>query len=123
MRAVLLLFVLVGVDAAPSERLLLGALGLSEPLAAPDGAPGSRSPRHDVPPALWKMFWRLQRAQVDEGEPCIVSEYGVRGNIIRYVQDQGSGNGTTKTTSLCGYRQHAICLRLYVSVVCVCARV
>ncbi|XP_051938238.1 protein DVR-1 [Hippocampus zosterae] len=89
MRALLLLFVLVGMDAAPSERLLLGALGLSEPPSAPDGAPGSRSPRHDVPPALWKMFWRSQRAQVDEGEPCMVSEYGVRGNIIRYVQDQG----------------------------------
>ncbi|KTF77153.1 hypothetical protein cypCar_00033851 [Cyprinus carpio] len=23
-------------------------------------------------------------------DPCVVSEYGVRGNIVRFIQDQGS---------------------------------
>ncbi|XP_077436418.1 protein DVR-1 [Vanacampus margaritifer] len=88
MRALLLL-ILVGVDAVPQERLLLGALGLSERPAAADGLPGSRSRRLDVPPALWRMFRRSKRVQAEGAEPCTVSEYGVRGNIIRYVQDQG----------------------------------
>ncbi|XP_037095766.1 protein DVR-1 [Syngnathus acus] len=84
MPGLLLLLVLVGVDAAPQQRLLLGALGLSErPFA------GSRSGRRDVPPALLRIFRRSERVQADEVEACTVSEYGVRGNIIRYVQDQG----------------------------------
>ncbi|XP_061649088.1 protein DVR-1 [Phyllopteryx taeniolatus] len=92
MGALLLLLVLVpvGVDAVPQERLLLGALGLSERPPARTGLPGSRSRRHDVPPALWRMFRRSARVRAGEGDPCTVSEYGVRGNIIRYVQDQGA---------------------------------
>ncbi|TNN31688.1 Protein DVR-1 [Liparis tanakae] len=35
------------------------------------------------------MFRRSEGDEARESEPCTVSEYGVRGNIIRYVQDQG----------------------------------
>ncbi|XP_061698648.1 protein DVR-1 [Syngnathoides biaculeatus] len=107
MSALLLLLVLVlvlvlvpvpvGAVAVPQERLLLGALGISE--RPRTGLRGSRPQRHDVPPALWRMFRRseLERVRAGESEPCAVSEYGVRGNIIRYVQDQGAavpGSGT-----------------------------
>ncbi|XP_054643819.1 protein DVR-1 [Dunckerocampus dactyliophorus] len=87
----LLVFVL-GVCALPSvedtnsqERLLLAAMGLSE---RPRPAEGPRARRH-VPPAFWKMFRKSDHVQAQESDPCTVSEYGVRGNIIRYVQDQG----------------------------------
>ena len=66
------------------ERLLLGSLGLS-------GRPRPHRPRRHVPSALWRMFRRSEGVRSQEGDPCTVSEYGVRGNIIRYVQDQGTG--------------------------------
>ncbi|XP_061826542.2 protein DVR-1 [Nerophis lumbriciformis] len=73
-------------DPSGQGRLLLSALGLSE---RPRPADVPRARRH-VPPALWKMFRRSDlQAQAQEIDPCTVSEYGVRGNIIRYVQDQG----------------------------------
>ncbi|XP_073330189.1 protein DVR-1 [Pagrus major] len=67
------------------ERLFLGSLGLSE---RPRPA-GSQQPWRHVPFALWRMFRRSGNIQGQESDPCTVSEYGVRGNIIRYVQDQG----------------------------------
>ncbi|KAM9850606.1 protein DVR-1 [Aulostomus maculatus] len=67
------------------ERLFLSSLGLSE---RPRPA-GSHQPRRHVPTALWRMFWRSESIKAQENDPCTVSEYGVRGNIIRYVQDQG----------------------------------
>ncbi|XP_034740507.1 protein DVR-1 [Etheostoma cragini] len=67
------------------ERLFLSSLGLSE---QPRPA-GSHQPQRHVPSALWRMFRRSGNIQARESEPCTVSEYGVRGNIIRYVQDQG----------------------------------
>nr|XP_020476950.1 growth/differentiation factor 3 [Monopterus albus] len=67
------------------ERLFLSSLGLSE---RPRPA-GSHQPRLHVPSALWRMFRAPGNTQAQEGDPCTVSEYGVRGNIIRYVRDQG----------------------------------
>lgn len=68
------------------ELLFLGSLGLSErPMSAE-----SQKPWRHVPFALWRMFRRSENIQAQESDPCMVSEYGVRGNIIRYVQDQGS---------------------------------
>uniref|UniRef100_A0A672YFM2 Growth differentiation factor 3 n=1 Tax=Sphaeramia orbicularis TaxID=375764 RepID=A0A672YFM2_9TELE len=67
------------------ERLFLRSLGLH-------GRPtptGSRQARRQVPSALWKMFRRSEDMQAQDSDPCTVAEYGVRGNIIRYVQDQG----------------------------------
>ncbi|KAM8748855.1 protein DVR-1 isoform 1-T1 [Acanthopagrus schlegelii] len=67
------------------ERLFLGSLGLSERPRTTE----SKKPWRHVPVALWRMFRRSENIQVQESDPCIVPEYGVRGNIIRYVQDQG----------------------------------
>ncbi|KAM6935028.1 protein DVR-1 [Xenentodon cancila] len=69
------------------ERLLLSSLGLS---VRPRPA-GVHQPRRQVPSALWRMFRVSEnpRTETQDGDPCTVSEYGVRGNIIRYVQDQG----------------------------------
>ncbi|KAK0132251.1 Protein DVR-1 [Merluccius polli] len=68
------------------ERSFLQSLGLpSRP--RPAAGPGGR-----VPAALWRMFGGRSGGDgggVQGGEPCVVSEYGVRGNIVRYVQDQG----------------------------------
>lgn len=73
------------------ERLLLNSLGLSErprPAAAGTSTGGS-SARRRVPSALWRMFRQSETMKTPESDPCMVSEYGVRGNTIRYVQDQG----------------------------------
>ncbi|XP_068429077.1 protein DVR-1 [Clinocottus analis] len=72
-------------EASSPEQLLLGSLGLS---GRPRPA-GSQQSRRHVPSTLWKMFRRSEGDKARESEPCMVSEYGVRGNIIRYVQDQG----------------------------------
>lgn len=67
------------------ERLFLSSLGLhGRPRPA-----GNSQDRRRVPSALWRMFRRSETIQARESDPCTVSEYGVRGNIIRYVQDQG----------------------------------
>lgn len=73
-------------DTNRQEQLLLRSLGLSE-RPRPSG---SLQPRRHVPSALWGMFRRAEKLQALESQPCTVSEYGVRGNIVRYVQDQGS---------------------------------
>lgn len=78
------------------ERLLLNSLGLSErPRPATGtgtgttgGGTGSQA-RRRVPSALWRMFRQSETMKTPESDPCMVSEYGVRGNTIRYVQDQG----------------------------------
>lgn len=72
-------------DARTQERLFLTVLGLP---VRPRPA-GTRQARPHVPSELWKMFRRSEGLQARESEPCAVSEYGVRGNIVRYVQDQG----------------------------------
>lgn len=66
------------------ERLFLRSLGLS----ARPRALRSSQPWRKVPSALWRMFHRSENGQT-RNDPCTVPEYGVRGNIIRYVQDQG----------------------------------
>ncbi|KAJ0070430.1 hypothetical protein NL108_010518, partial [Boleophthalmus pectinirostris] len=90
-------------DLRAQERLFLSSLGLSSrprPAAggggagsgAADGVGGreSRQPRRHVPAALWKMFRSAEhRKKAQDSDPCTVAEYGVKGNIIRYVQDQG----------------------------------
>ena len=73
-------------DMKTQERLLLSSLGLSE---RPRPA-GGHQPRRHIPSVLWRMF-RRSDIQSRDSDPCTVSEYGVRGNIIRYVQDQGRG--------------------------------
>lgn len=67
------------------ERLFVRSLGLSE-RPRPSGG---RHGRRQVPSALWRMFQRSENVQAQQRDPCTVFEYGVRGNIIRYVQDQG----------------------------------
>lgn len=61
------------------EKLFLRSMGLwSRP------KPSAHRP---VPSQLWKMFRRS--AETSRTDSCVVSEYGVRGNIVRFVQDQG----------------------------------
>ncbi|XP_058478453.1 protein DVR-1 [Solea solea] len=72
-------------DMKSQERFFLSSLGLS---GRPRPA-GSHQSRRHVPSPLWRMFRRSESVQAQESDPCMVSEYGVRGNIIRYVQDQG----------------------------------
>ncbi|XP_071390493.1 protein DVR-1 [Centroberyx affinis] len=64
------------------ERLFLRSLGLS-------GRPKPAGHRRRVPTMLWRMFRAREDNKAPDSDPCTVSEYGVRGNIIRYVQDQG----------------------------------
>lgn len=61
------------------ERLFLSSLGL---LSRP--RPSAHGP---VPSVLWKMFRKAEKRRESDG--CTVPEYGVRGNIVRYVLDQG----------------------------------
>ena len=74
-------------DLNTQERLFLNSLGLS-------GRPKAASRQHRrVPSMLWGMFGRSTSTDNNEArdsDACMVSEYGVRGNIIRYVQDQGN---------------------------------
>uniref|UniRef100_A0A3B5A749 Growth differentiation factor 3 n=1 Tax=Stegastes partitus TaxID=144197 RepID=A0A3B5A749_9TELE len=76
------------VEMKEQERLFLSALGLNErprPTAA-----ARQTARRRVPSALWRMFRRSDGEPEEDGESCTVSQYGVRGNIIRFVQDQGT---------------------------------
>ncbi|XP_036398988.1 protein DVR-1 [Megalops cyprinoides] len=65
------------------ERLFLSSLGLSS-----RPKPAARFP---VPSLLWKIFRKtnVEESPARESDPCTVSEFGVRGNIVRFVQDQG----------------------------------
>ncbi|MED6280040.1 hypothetical protein CHARACLAT_006733 [Characodon lateralis] len=72
-------------DTSTRQRLFLRSFGLSE---RPRPA-GSQQPRRPIPSEIWRMFRRSANIQARESESCTLSEYGVRGNIIRYVQDQG----------------------------------
>ncbi|KAL0985514.1 hypothetical protein UPYG_G00157880 [Umbra pygmaea] len=65
------------------ERLFLNSLGLS--------ARPTPSQHRRVPSVLWRMLKRMSTLEKDsrERDPCMVMEYGVRGNIVRFVQDQG----------------------------------
>ncbi|XP_062864025.1 protein DVR-1-like [Trichomycterus rosablanca] len=68
-------------NAQLQERLFLSALGLSS---------RPRPSNHaSVPSLLWKMFKKAEMKR-EESDPCTVPEYGVKGNIVRYVLDQGS---------------------------------
>ncbi|XP_067310573.1 protein DVR-1 [Pseudorasbora parva] len=62
------------------EKLFLRSMGLSSRPKASHQAP--------VPSRLWKMF--RKSTSTSHTDPCVVSEYGVRGNIVRFIQDQGS---------------------------------
>uniref|UniRef100_A0A3B3ZFH4 TGF-beta family profile domain-containing protein n=1 Tax=Periophthalmus magnuspinnatus TaxID=409849 RepID=A0A3B3ZFH4_9GOBI len=92
---VLLASCLLSTRSAPSpgdlnaqERLFLSSLGLSSRPRPAD----SRPQRRHVPSALWRMFRSSEhRKKAQDSDPCTVAEYGVKGNIIRYVQDQGEG--------------------------------
>lgn len=72
-------------DTIRQEQLLLRSLGLTGRPRPAD----SHQPRRQVPTALWRMFRKVEKLEALESQPCMVSEYGVRGNIVRYVQDQG----------------------------------
>ncbi|KAF7704555.1 protein DVR-1 [Silurus meridionalis] len=61
------------------EKLFLSSLGL---LSRP--RPAVHTP---VPSGLWKMFKKAEKKR--ESDACTVPEYGVRGNIVRYLIDQG----------------------------------
>uniref|UniRef100_A0A3Q1F020 Growth differentiation factor 3 n=2 Tax=Acanthochromis polyacanthus TaxID=80966 RepID=A0A3Q1F020_9TELE len=81
------------------ERFFLSALGLSE-----RPRPAAAAGRH-VPSALWRMFRRRDGAEAEDSEPCTVNEYGVRGNIIRFVQDQGGLAGPSSSCDSCLEKQ------------------
>ncbi|XP_066540829.1 protein DVR-1 [Hoplias malabaricus] len=69
-------------DVQIQERLFLNSLGLSN-----RPRPSGRVP---VPSLLWSIFKKSEQKTPDtEPDPCTVPEYGVRGNIVRYVLDQG----------------------------------
>lgn len=63
------------------EKLFLSLMGLSS-----RPKPSHQAP---VPPLLWKMFKDRKQTSTSDTHPCVVSEYGVRGNIVRFIQDQG----------------------------------
>ncbi|XP_018614328.1 protein DVR-1 [Scleropages formosus] len=70
-------------NAKKQERWMLKALGLfSRP------KPGRRPP---VPAVFWDIFKRNKKQESHplEADPCAITEFGVRGNIVRLVQDQG----------------------------------
>ncbi|XP_076835273.1 protein DVR-1 [Brachyhypopomus gauderio] len=62
------------------EQLFLSSMGLS---SRPEP-----SNHVAVPSLLWRIFKKSDERPT-ETDPCTVSEYGVRGNIVRYVLDQG----------------------------------
>ncbi|XP_065111185.1 protein DVR-1 [Paramisgurnus dabryanus] len=65
------------------EKLFLSSMGLS--------SRPKPSPHTPVPSLLWKMFKKSSKQPLtSEMDSCVVSEYGVRGNIVRFIQDQGS---------------------------------
>ncbi|XP_059375806.1 protein DVR-1-like [Carassius carassius] len=65
------------------EKLFLSSMGLSS-----RPKPSHQAP---VPSLLWKMFKKGSKPTLtSDSDPCVVSEYGVRGNIVRFIQDQGS---------------------------------
>ncbi|KAL2099329.1 hypothetical protein ACEWY4_005809 [Coilia grayii] len=71
------------VDPEFQEQLFLKTLGLSSrPRPSAHGA---------VPSLLWKIFKKAHAKDKSAitNDPCMVSEFSVRGNIVRYVQDQG----------------------------------
>lgn len=64
------------------EKLFLSSMGLSS-----RPKPSHQAP---VPSLLWKMFKKsTKQTSTSHSDPCLVSEYGVRGNIVRFIQDQG----------------------------------
>lgn len=65
------------------ERLFLNALGLSSRPKPVYHAP--------VPSVLWKIFRKnkAQESEPHQDDPCTVPEFGVQGNIVRILQDQG----------------------------------
>lgn len=63
------------------EKLFLSSMGLSS-----RPKPSHQAP---VPSLLWKMFKDRKQTSTSDTHPCVVSEYGVRGNIVRFIQDQG----------------------------------
>nr|AAH85547.1 Dvr1 protein [Danio rerio]AAI64172.1 Dvr1 protein [Danio rerio] len=67
-------------DGLVQEKLFLSSMGLwSRPKPSHHAA---------VPSQMWKIFKQASKQTVND--PCVVSEYGVRGNIVRFMQDQGS---------------------------------
>ncbi|TRY92503.1 hypothetical protein DNTS_028202 [Danionella cerebrum] len=68
------------VDVNVQEKLFLSSMGLwGRP------KPFARAP---VPSHLWKTF---QKSGKHKHGPCVMEEYGgVKGNIVRFIQDQGS---------------------------------
>uniref|UniRef100_A0A672FLK5 Growth differentiation factor 3 n=1 Tax=Salarias fasciatus TaxID=181472 RepID=A0A672FLK5_SALFA len=86
------------------ERIFLSSMGLSERPRPGPRAAGSRGARRLVPAELWRMFRRSESSEARDGDSCTVAEYGVPGNIIRFVQDQGQmaspGIGSSQTKRL-----------------------
>uniref|UniRef100_A0A3Q2ZQ59 Growth differentiation factor 3 n=3 Tax=Kryptolebias marmoratus TaxID=37003 RepID=A0A3Q2ZQ59_KRYMA len=73
-------------------------MGLPE---RPRPAGGLRGRPH-VPSELWRMFRRSEGSRAGDSDPCSVSENRVRGNIVRYVQDQGSlVSGRSSSCQVC----------------------
>lgn len=61
------------------EKLILSSMGLSSRPRPSHHAP--------VPSLLWKIF--RKSSWTSHTDPCVVSEYSVPGNIVRFIQDQG----------------------------------
>ncbi|KAM6986110.1 protein DVR-1 [Aplochiton taeniatus] len=63
------------------ERMFLNSLGLAS-------RPKPQELKK-VPSVLWRMLRKSTDKKAGDVDPCVVPEFGVRGNIVRYVQDQG----------------------------------
>ncbi|XP_039594826.1 protein DVR-1 [Polypterus senegalus] len=71
-----------GDDLTTQERLFLSSMGLSS-----RPKPSTRIP---VPSMLWKIFETKAMPDASGSDGCRVAEFNVRGNIVRYIQDQGA---------------------------------
>ncbi|KAL4623946.1 growth/differentiation factor 3 [Arapaima gigas] len=70
--------------AQKQERWVLKTLGLSQR--------PKRLQRPTVPDVFWDVFRRNRRQEEGpllEDDPCSIAEFGVRGNVMRLIQDQG----------------------------------
>ncbi|KAK1170705.1 protein DVR-1 [Acipenser oxyrinchus oxyrinchus] len=88
-------------DFKKQEKFFLNSLGLSSRPQPSGPVP--------VPSVLWKIFNKKTNdkgsSSGTENDPCRVSEFNVRGNIVRFIQDQGNAiPGTSRQCPMCTER-------------------
>ncbi|MBN3315497.1 DVR1 protein, partial [Atractosteus spatula] len=84
-------------DLRKQERWFLNSLGLSSRPKPSDNL--------SVPSLLWKIFKTKTSSKPSleaENDSCRISEFDVRGNIVRFIQDQGRViSGSSRQCSTC----------------------